>query len=177
MSRPLLFLVLLLVALGTSDAFAQAKKAAAPSRFPTAKDPSILVNVFMRDPGKNEMLVATRIWPGFPDYNAVALARYFAVMKALEPPYVQDDEVAYTWGNKGKVTKCSIYLESWEANAKGGTGAVVGCEANGVSNLAVTSSADPKKATSLSSDPAHLKDALELLKKQMERAKQNIPKG
>ena len=100
----------------------------------------------MRDPGKNEILVATRIWPGFPDYNAVALARYFAVMKALEPPYVQDDEVAYTWGNKGKVTKCSIYLESWEANAKGGTGAVVGCEANGVSNLAVPASADPKKA-------------------------------
>ena len=39
---------------------------------------------------------------GFPDYNAVALARYFAVMKALEPPYVQDDDVAYTWGTKGK---------------------------------------------------------------------------
>ena len=177
MSRPLLFLVLLLVALGTSDAFAQAKKGAAPTRFPSAKDPSILVNVFMRDPAKNEILVATRIWPGFPDYNAVALARYFAVMKALEPPYVQDDEVAYTWGNKGKVTKCSIYLESWEANAKGGTGTVVGCEANGVSNIAVTSSADPKKAASLSSDPAHIKDALELFKKQMERAKQNIPKG
>ena len=176
MSRPLLLLVLLLVALGSSDALAQAKKGGAPSRAPTPKDPSILVNVFMRDAGKNEVLVATRIWPGLPDYNAVALARYFAVMKALEPPYAQDDDVAYTWGNKGKVTKCSIYLESWEANAKGGTGTVVGCEANGVSNIAVTSSADPKKAVSLSGDPAHMKDALELFKKQMERARQNIPK-
>ena len=177
MSRPSLFLVLLLVALGAHDVAAQAKKGGAPSRLPNPKDPSILVNVFMRDPGKNEVLVATRIWPGFQDYNAVALARYFAVMKALEPPYVQDDEVAYSWGNKGKVTKCSIYLESWEASAKGGTGAVVGCEANGVSNIAVTVSADPKKAVSLSSDPAHMKDALELFKKQMERAKQSIPKG
>ena len=47
----------------------------------------------------------------------------------------------------------------------------------GVSNIAVTVSADPKKAASLSSDPAHIKDALELFKKQMERAKQNVPKG
>lgn len=176
MSRPILLLVLLLVALGNADAIAQTKKPAAPARYPTAKDPSILVNVFMRDAGKNEVLVATRIWPGFPDYNAVALARYFAVMKALEPPYTQDDDVAYTWGNKGKVTKCSIYLESWEANAKGGTGAVVGCEANGVSNIAVAVVTDPKKAVSLSSDPAHMKDALELFRKQIERAKQNIPK-
>jgi hypothetical protein len=177
MSRAMLFLVLLLVAVGMTDVAAQTKKGSAPARNPTAKDPSILVNVFMRDGAKNEVLVATRIWPGFPEYNAVALARYFAVMKALEPAYVQDDDVAYTWGTKGKVTKCSIYLESWEANAKGGTGAVVGCEANGVSNIAVTSSADPKKGASLSSDPAHIKDALELFKKQMERAKQNIPKG
>ena len=57
---------------------------------------------------------------GIPDYNAVALARFFAVMKALEPQYKQDDDVAYTWGTKGKVTKCSIYLESWEADAKTG---------------------------------------------------------
>ena len=177
MSRPLLFLVLLLLALGMSDVSAQTKKGSAPARNPTAKDPSILVNVYMRDAGKNEVLVATRIWPGFPEYNAVALARYFAVMKALEPPFVQDDEVAYTWGTKGKVTKCSIYLESWEANAKGGTGAVVGCEANGVSTIAVTASADPKKAVSLSSDPAHMKDVLELFKKQMDRAKQNVAKG
>ncbi|MET0682671.1 MAG: hypothetical protein ABWZ29_04935 [Casimicrobiaceae bacterium] len=177
MSRAMLFLVLLLVALGMSDVSAQAKKGSAPARNPTAKDPSILVNVYMRDAGKNEVLVATRIFPGFPEYNAVALARYFAVMKALEPAYVQDDDVAYTWGTKGKVTKCSIYLESWEANAKGGTGAVAGCEANGVSNVAVTASADPKKAVSLSSDPAHMKDTLELFKKQMDRARQNIAKG
>ena len=176
MSRPL-FLLLLLVAIGVSDATAQAKKGASPGRNPTAKDPSILVNVYMRDPGKNELLVATRIWPGFPDYNTVALARYFAVMKALEPPYVQDDDVAYTWGAKGRVTKCSIYLESWEASAKNSTGAVVGCEANGVSNIAVLSGGDAKKGPSASSDPAHLKDVLEAFKKQAERAKANIPKG
>jgi hypothetical protein len=177
MSRPLLFLVLLLLAVGMSDVSAQTKKGSPPGRNPTAKDPSILVNVYMRDAGKNEVLVATRIWPGFPEYNAVALARYFAMMKALEPTFVQDDEVAYTWGTKGKVTKCSIYLESWEANAKGGTGAVVGCEANGVSTIAVTAAADAKKAVSLSSDPAHMKDVLELFKRQMDRAKQNVSKG
>ena len=118
MSRPLLFLVMLLVALGMSDVSAQTKKGSAPARNPTAQDPSILVNVYMRDAGKNEVLVATRIWPGFPEYNAVALARYFAVMKALEPTFVQDDEVAYTWGTKGKVTKCSIYLESWRRDRR-----------------------------------------------------------
>ena len=118
MSRPLLLLVLL-VAVGISGAFgADEKGCAAPGKNPTAKDPSIVVNVFMRDAAKNEVLVATRIWPQIPDYNAVALARYFAVMKALEPQYKQDDDVAYTWGTKGKVTKCSIYLESWEASAK-----------------------------------------------------------
>ena len=176
MSRPILFLVVLLAALGMSVASAQSKKGSAPSKFPTAKDMSITVNVFLRDAGKNEVLVATRIWPGSPDYNAVALQRYFAVMKALEPQYMQDDDVAYTWATKGRVTKCSIYLEAWEASAKSGTGALVGCEANGVSNIAVTSSADPKKAVSLSSDPKHLNDVLEAFKRQSERAKQNLPK-
>jgi len=173
-----MLLLALLVAVGISGASAQTKKAAAaPGKNPVASDPSIVVNVFMRDAPKNEVLVATRIWPQHPDYNAVALARYFAIMKALEPQYKQDDEVAYTWGTKGKVAKCSIYLESWEANAKGGTGAIVGCEANGVSNIAVLSAGDAKKGPSASGDPAHLKDVLEAFKKQAERAKANIPKG
>ena len=173
--RRQLLLLLLFMALGISGAFAQPKKAAAPGRNPTAKDPSIVVNVFMRDAGKNEVLVATRIWPGFPDYNAVALARYFAVMKALEPQYHQDDEVAYTWGTKGKVTKCSIYLESWEVGAKSGTGAVVGCEANGVSSIPVTSGGDGKTVSS-SADAKHQSDAMDLFKKQSDRAKQSLPK-
>jgi hypothetical protein len=177
MPRQMLLLILLLVALGGADAIAQTKKTAAPMRYPTAKDPSILVNAYLRDGSKNEALVATRVWPGFPDYNAVALARYFAVIKELEPAFKLDDEVAYSWGSKGKVTKCSIYLESFEAGAKGGTGAVVGCEANGVSSLAVTASADPRKGASASGDPAHLKDTLDMFRKQMERAKNNIPKG
>jgi hypothetical protein len=96
-------------------------------------------------------------------------------MKALEPAYKQDDEVAYTWSTKGKVTKCSIYLESAEAGAKNGTGAVAGCEANGVSSLAVTSEADPKRVSS-SGDPKHLNDVMELFKRQSERARNNLPK-
>src|SRR5215471_397233 len=100
MRRLVLFLVLI-AALGTSGVFAQAKKGggggSAPSKPPTAKDPSIVVNVFMRDAAKNEVLVATRIFPNSPDYNAVALSRFFATMKALEPQYKQDDDVAYTW--------------------------------------------------------------------------------
>ena len=102
MRRPLL-LLLLIAALGTSGVFAQTKKGggAAPSKVPTAKDPSIVVNAFMRDAAKNEVLVATRIFPNSPDYNAIALSRFFAVMKALEPQYKQDDDVAYTWSTKG----------------------------------------------------------------------------
>ena len=178
MSRPMLLLVLL-VAVGISCASAQTKKpAAAPAKNPAPADPSIVVNVFMRDAAKNEVLLATRIWPQHPDYNTVALARYFAVMKALEPQYKQDDEVAYTWGTKGKVTKCSIYLESWEAGAKNGTGAVVGCEANGVSGIPVTSLVDAsKKTVSSSSDPKHQADVLDLFKHQWDRAKANLPKG
>ena len=128
---------------------------------PTAKDSSISVIVYMRDANKNEVLLGTRIWPDYPDYDAVVLQRLFAAMKALEPAYKQDDEVAYTWSTKGKVTKCSIYLESSEAGAKNGTGAVVGCEANGVSSVAVTSDADPKHVSS-SADPKHLNDVMDL---------------
>jgi len=128
--RRLLSVLVLIAVLGTSGVFAQTKKGGGgppPGKPPTAKDPSIVVNVFMRDAAKNEVLVATRIFPNSPEYNSIALARFFAVMKALEPQYKQDDDVAYTWSTKGKVTKCSIYLESWDADVKsGGTGTVVG---------------------------------------------------
>ena len=176
MFRSIALLLMLLLVLGVSEISAQTKKPASPGRIPAAKDNSISVNVFMRDGNKNEILLGTRIWPDYPDYNAVALQRFFAVMKALEPPYKQDDEVAYTWSAKGRVTKCSIYLESPEAGAKSGTGAVVGCEANGVSSLAVTSAADPKHAVSSSQDPKHLNDVMELFKKQAERARSTLPK-
>ena len=173
MRRPLLLLVLI-AALGASGAFAQAKKGSAPSKPPTAKDPSIVVNAFMRDAAKNEVLVATRIFPNSPDYNSVALARFFAVIKAMEPQYKLDEDVAYTWSAKGKVTKCSIYLESWDADVKsGGTGTVVGCEANGVSGIPVTSGGEGKKAAS-SSEPKHLNDVMDLFKKQSDRAKGSL---
>jgi hypothetical protein len=74
------------------------------------------------------------------------------------------------------VTKCSIYLESAEAGVKNGTGAIVGCEANGVSNVAVTSAADPKHPVSTSQDPKHLAEVMELFKKQSERARGTLPK-
>jgi hypothetical protein len=74
------------------------------------------------------------------------------------------------------VTKCSIYLEAFEAGAKNGTGAIVGCEANGVSGLAATSAADPQHAVSASQDPKHLSDVMELFKKQSERARNSLPK-
>ena len=176
MFRSLLLLLVLPFVLSVAEVAAQTKKSSSSIKMPTAKDNSIGVNVFMRDGNKNELLLGTRIWPGYPEYNAVALQRFFAVMKVLEPPYKQDDEVAYTWSTKGRVTKCSIYLESLEAGVKNGTGAVVGCEANGVSSLAVTSAADPKHAVSASQDPKHLNDVMELLKKQAERAKNTLPK-
>lgn len=169
--------LVLAVALCASTAVAQTKKpAAAPTRSPAAGDPSIAVTVFMRDPSKNELLVATRIWPAHPEYNAAALARLFAVMKALEPPYKQDDEVAYSWSQKNKVTKCTIYLESADAGVKNGTGATVGCEVNGVSSLAVTSGGDPKSAPSSSLDPKHVADVMAMFKKQWDRARTSLPK-
>jgi len=176
MLRSMTMLLVLLLVLGASGASAQTKKAAAPGRIPTAKDNYISVNVFMRDGNKNELMLGTRIWPDYPDYNTVALQRFFALMKALQPPYKQDDDVAYTWSAKGRVTKCSIYLEAFEAGAKSGTGAIVGCEANGVSGLAATSAADPKQGVSSSQDPKHLNDVLELFKKQSDRARNNLPK-
>jgi hypothetical protein len=176
MFRTMSLLLALPLVFGVSGALAQTKKPSQPARVPTAKDNSIVVSVYMKDANKNELLLGTRIWPDYPDYNAVALQRYFALMKALEPTYKQDDEVAYTWGAKGKVTKCSIYLEAAEAGAKNGYGAVVGCEANGVSSLAATSVADPKHPVSLSQDPKHQSDVLELFKKQSERAKMTLAK-
>jgi hypothetical protein len=176
MLRSILLLLVLPLAFGVSGIFAQTKKSSSPGKMPTAQENSIGVIVYMRDGNKNEVLLGTRIWPGYPDHNTVVLQRFFAAMKALEPPYKQDDDAAYTWSTKGRVTKCSIYLESSEAGVKNGTGAVVGCEANGVSSLAVTSAADPKHAVSSSEDPKHLNDVMELFKKQSERAKNNIPK-
>src|SRR5262245_34101673 len=117
MLRTLSLLVVLPLVFGVSAIHAQAPAKKGGGGKPSAKDPSIGVNVFMRDAQKNELLLATRIWPGYPDYNAIALQRFFATMKALEPEYKQDDEVAYSWGNKGKVAKCSIYLESADAGA------------------------------------------------------------
>jgi hypothetical protein len=171
MLRTMSLLLVLPLVFGVSGVLAQTKKPSQPARVPTAKDNSIAVSVYMKDGNKNELLLGTRIWPDYPDYNAVALQRFFALMKALEPGYKQDDEVAYTWGAKGKVTKCSIYLEAPEAGARNGYGAVVGCEANGVSSLAATSVADPKHPVSVSQDPKHLADVQELFKKQLERAK------
>ena len=174
MLRSISLVMVLVFVFGVSAASAQTKKP--PGKAPTAKDPSISVNVFMRDASKNEVLLGTRIWPGYPDYNAAALQRFFAMMKLLEAEYKQDDEVAYTWSTKGRVAKCSIYLESADAGAKTGTGAVVGCEANGVSGLAVTSVADPKHGISSSDDPKHLSDVMDMFKKQSDRAKASVPK-
>jgi len=177
MFRSALIAVALVSALGISDVAAQAKKGApAPGKAPTAKEKAITINVFLRDPAsKNEILLATNIWSGHPEYNSLALQRFFAVMSALEP-YVQDDEVAYTWSTKGKVTKCGIYLESYEVTTKSGPGALVGCESNGVSNVPVTSVADPKHPNSPASDPKHVSDVLDLFKKQQERAKHSLSK-
>jgi hypothetical protein len=177
MRRSIAALLVLTFVFGVTGTFAQTKKPLSPGQIPKAKDNYISVTVFMRDAGKNELLLGTRIWPDYPDYNAVALQRFFATMKALEPAYKQDDEVAYSWPTKGRVAKCSIYLESAEAGAKGGTGAIVGCEANGVSSLAVTSVADPAHAVSSSQDPRHLNDVLDLFKKQSDRARNNLPKS
>lgn len=174
MRLPLLLLISFL-AFGSVDVFAQAKKAAPSGKSPAATDNSIAVTVFLRDAGKNEVLLATRVWPGFPEYNAVALQRFFAVMKALEPAYRQDDDVAYSWAQKSRVSKCAIYLESADAGVKGGTGATVGCEANGVSSIAVTSITDPKRA-SASGEAKHVESVMELVKKQTERAKGSASK-
>src|ERR1700682_6830871 len=175
MLRSISLLLVLSLAFGVSEISAQTKKPSLPGKTPTAKDSSISVIVYMRDASKNEVLLGTRIWPGYPDYDAAVLQRFFAAMKALEPAYKQDDEVAYTWSTKGRVTKCSIYLESAEAGAKNGTGAVVGCEANAVSSVAVPSEADPKRVSS-SGDPKHLNDVMELFKRQSERARNSLPK-
>jgi hypothetical protein len=175
MLRSISLLLLLPLVFGASGVFAQTKKPSSSGKIPSAKDSAISVIVYMRDANKNEVLLGTRIWPDYPDYDAVVLQRLFAAMKALEPAYKQDDEVAYTWSTKGKVTKCSIYLESAEAGAKNGTGAVVGCEANGVSSVAVPSEADPKRVSS-SGDPKHLNDVMELFKRQSERARNSLPK-
>ena len=175
MLRSCVLLVTITLLFGVSAAMAQTRKPAAPTKIPSAKDNSIVVSVYMRDASKNELMLGTRIWPDYPEYNAAALQRFFAMMKSLEPTYKQDDEVAYTWAAKGKVTKCSIYLEAPESGGKG-TGAVVGCEANGVSSLPATSVADPKHPVSSSQDPKHLSDVTELFKKQSERAKATLPK-
>jgi len=175
MLRSISLLLLLPLVFGVSEISAQTKKPSSPGKVPTAKENSIIVNVYMRDANKNEVLLGTRIWPDYPDYDPVVLQSLFAAMKALEPAYKQDDEVAYSWPAKGKVAKCSIYLESAEAGAKNGTGAVVGCEANGVSSVAVTSEADAKRVSS-SADPKHLNDVMELFKRQSERARNSLPK-
>lgn len=173
MLRLLVLLAALPFIFGASESLGQAKKGAGPMRVPTAKDPAVSITAYMRDGGKNELLIGTRVWPDYPEYNATALQRFFAMMKAMEPAYRKDDDVAYSWQQKAKVAKCSIYLESEDAGTKTGTGAVVGCEANGVSSLAVPSVADPKRPSG-SQDPKHLADVMEMFRKQSERAKASV---
>lgn len=175
MSRLLILLAVLPWLFGAPETLAQAKKGGGPARVPSAKDPSVSVVTYMRDGGKNELLIGTRVWPDNPEYNAAALQRFFAMMKAMEPAYRKDDDVAYSWQQKAKVTKCSIYLESEDAGTKAGTGAVVGCEANGVSSLAVPSATDPKRPSG-SQDPKHLADVMEMFRKQSERARATVAK-
>jgi hypothetical protein len=168
--------MLLLVAffLGAA-AGAQTKKPSGPVKVPGERPVHRHQRLHDRRP-QERAAARTRIWPSHPDYNALALQRFFALMKSLEPTYKQDDNVAYTWSTKGRVTKCSIYLESADAGARVGTGAVVGCEANGVSGVPATSVADPKRGVSASQDPAHLTDVLDMFKKQSERAKNTLAK-
>ena len=178
MSRPLLLLVLL-VALGISGASAQTKKGCGarqePDRRRTLRSsstcscamPARTKSSSRRASGRDSRTTTPSRWRDI-----------FAVMKALEPQYKQDDEVAYTWGTKGKVTKCSIYLESWEAGAKSGTGARRGMR----SERRQQHPRDfrrpiAKKAVSSSADPKHMNDVLDLFKKQSDRAKQSLPKG
>ena len=174
MLRSICMLLALPLVMGAAEVVAQAKKA--PARVPSEKDPSIIVTVYMKDAKNNELLLGTHIWPDNLDYDTIALQRFFALMKMLEPAYKQDDNVAYSWSTKGKVAKCSIYLESFDAGVKNGTGASVGCEANGVSSVAVSSVSDPKHGVSSSQDPKHLADVVDLFKKQLERAKGTVPK-
>ena len=178
MLRSMTMLLVLLLVLGALGSFRPDEESrGAREGVPTAKDNYISVNVFMRDGSKNELMLGTRIWPDYPDYNTVALQRFFALMKALQPPYKRDDDVAYTWSAKGRVTKCSIYLEAFEAGAKSGTGAIVGCEANGVSGLAATSTADPKQGVSSSpGSQAPERRARAVQEEQSDRARNNLPK-
>ena len=175
MSRLLILLALFPLILAAPDSLAQAKKGGGAMRIPTAKDPSVSVIAYMRDAGKNEVLIGTRVWPDNPEYNAVALQRFFAMMKSLEPGYRKDDDVAYTWQQKARVTKCSIYLESDDAGIKSGTGAAVGCEANGVSTLR-RPVGRRSEAPSGVAGPKHLADVMELFRKQLERAKSTVTK-
>ena len=87
MLRSISLLLVLPLVFGVSGISAQTKKPSSPGKMPTAQDPAISVIVYMRDANKNEVLLGTRIWPGYPDYDAVVLQRLFAAMKALEPDY------------------------------------------------------------------------------------------
>ena len=95
--RLLVLLAVLPLAFASPDSLGQAKTGGGAMRVPTAKDPSVAITAYMRDGGKNELLVATRVWPEYPEYNAMALQRFFAMMKAMEPAYRKDDDVAYSW--------------------------------------------------------------------------------
>ena len=83
MLRSISLLLLLPLVFGASGAFAQTKKSSSPGKIPTAKDSAISVIVYMRDANKNEVLLGTRIWPDYPDYDALVLQRFFAAMKTF----------------------------------------------------------------------------------------------
>jgi hypothetical protein len=78
MLRSMSLLLVLAFVFGVSGVAAQTKKSSGPVKMPAPKDNSIGVNVYLRDDAKNEVLLATRICPNYPDYNAVALRRFFA---------------------------------------------------------------------------------------------------
>ena len=66
MLRSISLLLVLALVFGASGVFAQTKKPSSPGKVPTAKDPSIIVIVYMRDANKNEVFARHANLAGLP---------------------------------------------------------------------------------------------------------------
>jgi hypothetical protein len=156
------------LATGVLCTLLSAALSAQPVDTPDQAGRSINPYVYMRDGAGNKVFIETQFWRNDPNYDVRALKRLSDVMAALEKMgYKRSPEAATGWDKPDtKNVRCRIALEVVNKRWRGKTGAVVGCEAAGISDAEIQPSEDAK----------HVKLVLDAYEKQFKLAKEKLGK-
>jgi hypothetical protein len=145
---------------------------AQPTNTPDQAARSLSAYVYMMDGASNKVLVNTQFWRNDPKYDDRAFHRYLDVVAALEKRGFHKDDRATieSWERPERFARCYIYLEDRQAGrrTKAGetTGSRVWCTDNGISEVELNGSDQPK----------HLDQVMQKFDEFLARAKANLKK-